>query len=123
MKLHGTGTRAKSAIATLWSPISADSVRSSECGSFKNSSINPNSPMIDRVEGCTVSPRKSRRKSACFSRTTVLTPARPSKNPSIIPAGPPPAMQHWTCKDSVIGPSIYADDGSRRIPAPWPAGI
>src|SRR5438552_3314304 len=39
-----------------------------------------------------VSPRKSRRKSACFSRTMTRTPARASRNPSIIPAGPPPIM-------------------------------
>ena len=41
-----------------------------------------------------MSPRKSRKKSACFSRTTTSTPARARRNPSIIPAGPPPAMQH-----------------------------
>ena len=40
-----------------------------------------------------VSPRKSRKKSACFSSTTTSTPARASRKPSIIPAGPPPAMQ------------------------------
>ena len=45
------------------------------------------------VDGCTVSPRKSRRKSACFSSTTTSTPARASRKPSIMPAGPPPAMQ------------------------------
>src|SRR5689334_13375838 len=49
--------------------------------------------MSSRVEGCTTSPRKSRRKSACFSSTVTLTPARASKKPSIMPAGPPPAMQ------------------------------
>ena len=31
---------------------------------------NPSSSMIRRVLGCTVSPRKSRRNSLCFSRTT-----------------------------------------------------
>ena len=41
-----------------------------------------------------VSPRKSRKKSACFSSTTTFTPARARRKPSIIPAGPPPAMQH-----------------------------
>src|SRR5437660_12885076 len=41
-----------------------------------------------------VSPRKSRRKSACFSRTMTPMPARASRKPSIIPAGPPPTMQH-----------------------------
>src|SRR5579864_5286153 len=41
-----------------------------------------------------VSPRKSRRKSACFSRTRTSIPARANRYPSIIPAGPPPTMQH-----------------------------
>lgn len=40
-----------------------------------------------------LSPRKSRRKSPCFSSTWTSTPARASRKPSIIPAGPPPAMQ------------------------------
>src|SRR5215831_8506472 len=40
-----------------------------------------------------VSPRKSRRKSPCFSSTTTSMPARASSSPSIIPAGPPPTMQ------------------------------
>src|SRR5271166_6082284 len=50
--------------------------------------------MSSKVDGWIVSPRKSRKKSACFSSTTTRTPARASRNPSIIPAGPPPAMQH-----------------------------
>jgi hypothetical protein len=41
-----------------------------------------------------VSPRKSPRKSRCFSNTTVSTPARSRRYPNIMPAGPPPAMQH-----------------------------
>src|SRR5579871_4415942 len=48
--------------------------------------------MISRVDGCTVSPRKSRRKSLCFSSTVTGMPARASRKPSIIPAGPPPAI-------------------------------
>src|SRR5947209_18020919 len=40
-----------------------------------------------------VSPRKSRRKSACFSSTTTSTPARASRKPSVSPHGPPPTMQ------------------------------
>ena len=35
-----------------------------------------------------VSPRKSRRKSACFSSTTTSTPARASRKPSIMPGRP-----------------------------------
>jgi len=52
--------------------------------------------MISSVEGWIVSPRKSRRKSLCFSRTMTGMPARASRNPSIMPAGPPPAMQQRT---------------------------
>src|SRR6266446_5887085 len=61
--------------------------------------------MICRVEGWIVSPRKSRRKSRCFSSTSTATPARANKKPSMIPAGPPPAMQQVTrCGWSVIVP-------------------
>ena len=56
-----------------------------------------------RVLACTVSPRKSRRKSACFSITVTSTPARPSSKPSIIPAGPPPAMQHRVLRRQRLG--------------------
>src|SRR5215469_2749441 len=52
----------------------------------------PSSCINCSVEGWIVSPRKSRRKSACFSRMTTSTPWRASRNPSIIPAGPPPAI-------------------------------
>src|SRR2546430_9345738 len=62
--------------------------------------------MSSSVEGWIVSPRKSRRKSSCLSRTTVATPARANSSPSIIPAGPPPAMQQRT------------DIGSRATRAP-----
>ena len=39
-----------------------------------------------------VSPRKSRRKSPCFSRTTTSMPARARRKPSTAPAGPHPAI-------------------------------
>src|SRR5690348_15818291 len=77
----------------LCRPTCAPSSRSSWCGCFKNSSRRPNSYINSRVEGWMVSPRKSRRKSACFSRTQTSTPARARRKPSIMPAGPPPAMQ------------------------------
>ena len=51
-----------------------------------------------------VSPRKSRRKSACFSSTSTDTPARARSRPSIMPAGPPPAMQHRTVLDAEAMP-------------------
>src|SRR5262249_38520016 len=38
---------------------------------------------------------------ACFSSTTTATPARASRNPSIMPAGPPPAMQQVVVSSSV----------------------
>ncbi len=65
-----------------------------------------------------VSPRKSRRKSACFSRTTTCTPARASKRPSIIPAGPPPTMQHraWRSDDpSLPGAGAFDLSMARRL--------
>src|SRR5438046_9600236 len=49
-----------------------------------------------------VSPRKSRRKSACFSSTYTSTPIRASRKPNIIPAGPPPAMQQRVATFSSI---------------------
>ena len=61
------------------------------------------------VEGWTVSPRKSRRKSPCFSSTVVGTPARAKSRPATIPAGPPPTMQRSFC------PSPMADNGSRFL--------
>src|ERR1700758_3385060 len=49
-----------------------------------------------------VSPRKSRKKSACFSSTSTSTPARARSSPSIIPAGPPPTTQQRTATASSI---------------------
>ena len=69
------GKCVKSATLTNSSPICAPSVRTSWCGRCRNSSRSPSSYMISRVEGWTVSPRKSRRKSACFSRTRTEIPA------------------------------------------------
>src|SRR4051794_34947709 len=66
--------------------------RTSWCGSARKASSRPSSCMICKVEGWIVSPRKSRRKSRCFSKTTTSTPARASRKPSMIPAGPPPAI-------------------------------
>ena len=64
------------------------------CGAAaRNSSSTPNSCINSSVDGWIVSPRKSRRKSPCFSSTMVRTPARESSTPNIMPAGPPPTMQ------------------------------
>src|SRR5882757_1558018 len=49
-----------------------------------------------------VSPRKSRKKSLCFSSTTTSMPARASRKPSIIPAGPPPAMQQRAVMSAML---------------------
>src|SRR5262245_16645008 len=62
------------------------------CGRSNSLSRRPSSPITSSVLGWSVSPRKSRRKSACFSSTTTSIPARARSSPSIIPAGPPPAM-------------------------------
>src|SRR5512132_1503842 len=59
--------------------------------------------MTSSVDGWIVSPRKSRRKSACFSSTTTSTPARASRKQSISPQGPPPTMQQRveTCSTAI----------------------
>src|SRR6266850_4503213 len=49
-----------------------------------------------------VSPRKSRRKSACFSRTRTSMPARARRKASIMPAGPPPTMQQRVCSGAGV---------------------
>jgi len=41
-----------------------------------------------------VAAKNRAKKSLCFSRRIVSTPARARSRPSIIPAGPPPTMQH-----------------------------
>ncbi|SKV71926.1 Uncharacterised protein [Mycobacteroides abscessus subsp. abscessus] len=63
-------------------------------GSLSNRSKRPNSSSNRSVDGCTVSPRKSRRKSPCFSNTTTSTPARARSRPANMPAGPPPTTTH-----------------------------
>src|SRR4051812_15626224 len=89
-----TGRPLKSAIGSTCSPNCAFSSLTFWCGTRRNSSSTPSSCISSSVDGCTVSPRKSRRKSRCFSSTVTLRPARASSRPSIMPAGPPPAMQH-----------------------------
>jgi hypothetical protein len=61
-----------------------------------------------------VSPRKSRRKSACFSSTSTSTPALASSSPSIAPAGPQPAMQQVTSVVST-SPCMLAAHGPTRL--------
>ena len=95
-----TGRREKSAIVTLRPPISAESFGARVCGRARNSSASPSSCITSRVDGWIVSPRKSLRKSACFSTTTTSTPARASRKPSISPAGPAPAITHVVCSSS-----------------------
>src|SRR5437867_7482577 len=96
MKRQCTGRRVKSATVSARPPTRALSRGAFWCGSFNRSSRNPSSCMTSSVEGWIVSPRKSRRKSACFSRTSTSTPARANSSPSMIPAGPPPTTQQRT---------------------------
>ena len=72
--------------------ICSSALSSRLCGRSRNRPSRPSWSRISIVEGWTVSPRKSRKKSACFSRTRTLTPARAKRKPAIIPAGPPPTM-------------------------------
>src|SRR5437870_12800764 len=94
--LQVTGRWEKSATVNVSPPNWATSRGTFWCGSRSRSSKSPSSCMMSSVEGWIVSPRKSRKKSACFSSTSTSTPARASSSPSMIPAGPPPAMQHRT---------------------------
>src|SRR5918999_660305 len=84
------------------------------CGSRRNSSSQPSSATSSRVEGWTVSPRKSRRKSACFSSTTTSCPCRARSSPSIIPDGPPPAMQHLVRYVRMVSTLLVLDGSSAR---------
>ena len=104
--------RPKSASGTVVAPIWPERWRISLCGSLRNSSSRPSSRISSSVEGWIVSPRKSRRKSACFSRTMTSMPARARRNPSIMPAGPPPAMQQRV----LVGP--FASMHHRRRAPP-----
>jgi hypothetical protein len=87
-----TGKWLKSAIVMRSSPNWAERRGTFWCGSVRKRSSRPSSFMISSVDGCTVSPRKSRRKSPCFSRIVTGTPARASSRPATMPAGPPPTM-------------------------------
>src|SRR5580698_2656761 len=63
-----------------------------------------------------VSPRKSRKKSLCFSRTVTAMPRRARRKPSMMPAGPPPMMQQVVASGlAVVG--IGADEGSKGLGA------
>src|SRR3954447_13896712 len=83
----------KSASVSSVSPTMPLISLNSGCGRRRKASSRPSSWISSRVEGWTVSPRKSRRKSAYFSSTITSTPARARRKPSIMPAGPPPTMQ------------------------------
>lgn len=91
MYLCAPGIRWKSrSIGTFWTCSRTVSIR--RCGTCANCCCKPSSSSRRSVLACTVSPRKSRRKSACFSITVTSIPARASSKPSITPAGPPPAI-------------------------------
>src|SRR5215212_9420963 len=66
-----------------------------------------------------VSPRKSRKKSVCFSSTVTERPARVSNRASIRPAGPPPTMQQSSVLSDGIADTmpdlVLYCDGCRRI--------
>src|ERR1035438_6888802 len=76
MYLQWVGRCVRSIMRTRSSPIWAASRSSFWCGSLRNSSSKPSSYISSSVDGWMVSPRKSRKKSACFSSTTTSTPAR-----------------------------------------------
>ena len=63
-------------------PAPASSLQLGGAGSFRKSSSRPSSHITSSVEGCTVSPRKSRRKSACFSSTMTRRRRGPAGSPA-----------------------------------------
>ena len=100
-KSSGGGSLPKSIGCSRVPSTTASSVRMLVCGRPRNASRSPSSPSTPTVDGWMVSPRKSRKKSACFSSTTTSSPARARISPSIIPAGPPPEMAQDACSDSI----------------------
>lgn len=107
MCLCGPGSRFRSPNRNVCSPRSTVTCSTRLCGMAANLGPSPNSSIRFSVLACTVSPRKSRRKSGCFSSTVTSIPARANSNASIIPAGPPPAMAHVVpCGSSglIMGP-------------------
>nr|WP_266096522.1 hypothetical protein [Rubrobacter marinus] len=71
-----------------------EKVSTLECRSFRSLSARPRVSMISITTGCSVSPRNSRSKSGCASRSVTSTPLRASRSASTAPAGPPPTTQH-----------------------------
>ena len=100
-KSSGGRRRPKSIGCSRVPLTTASRVRMLVCGSARNRSRSPSSPSRVTVDGWMVSPRKSRKKSACFSSTTTSMPARARTRPSIIPAGPAPAITHELCNGSM----------------------
>src|SRR5215831_3946157 len=90
--------------------------------------MRPSSASSSSVDGWIVSPRKSRRKSLCFSRTTTSTPARARRKPRTAPAGPQPAIAHvvLVVDDSDGIDRVYVSTkkggGRERPPPPYRLG-
>ena len=81
---------------------------------WRSLSRRPSSCISSSVEGWMVSPRKSRKKSLCFSRTVTGSPERASRRPSITPAGPPP-MMHVVCMDSLTIDAVTTPGFGRGV--------
>ena len=77
--LQWVGTRLKSATLKRKPPTTPEMDLSFWCGRCRNSSRSSSSYINSNVDGWTVSPRKSRKKSLCFSRTVTRTPLRASR--------------------------------------------
>src|SRR5262245_15896438 len=93
MKRQRVGTWSKSASRIDVSPKETARCWIFWCGRCRNSPSRPSSCMTSSVDAWMVSPRKSRKKSACFSSTSTCKPVRANNRPSIMPAGPPPTIK------------------------------
>src|SRR5436853_7860419 len=101
--------RAQSPKVYSFSPNTPERRRAFWWGRRRNSSPQPSSSIRLRVEAWIVSPRKSRRKSACFSSTVTVRPSRSRRTASIIPAGPPPTTQTSVRSMAFLSPAGALD--------------
>src|SRR5262245_2002459 len=101
MKRQRVGTWPKSANRIAVSPKETARCWIFWCGRSRNWPSKPSSCITSSVDEWMVSPRKSRKKSACFSRTSTCKPVRANNSPSIMPAGPAPTIKQ--CRSALAG--------------------
>src|SRR5512135_80134 len=113
------GSRRKSATSyVLPSSLVNPTMGARWCGRAKNASASPISSSSRSVEAWIVSPRKSRRKSPCFSSRTTSTPARASSSAATAPAGPPPTTHTSAVVPPTVVPPAVVPPAAPVMPSP-----